>query len=60
MAVNPIELIQRFNEFKRSFQGDPKQEVERLVASGQISQKDLHDLQQMANQFMQIMRGVGK
>lgn len=48
-------LVQQFQQFKQSFQGDPKAEVEKLVQSGRISQQQLNQLQQMAGQFRQLM-----
>ncbi len=48
-------LVQQFQQFKQSFQGDPKAEVEKLVQSGKISQQQLNQLQQMAGQFQQLM-----
>ena len=47
-------LVQQFQQFKQSFQGDPKAEVEKLVQSGKISQQQLNQLQQMAGQFQQL------
>lgn len=49
-------LVQQFQQFKQSFQGDPKAEVEKLVQSGRISQQQLNQLQQMAGQFQQLMQ----
>lgn len=49
-------LVQQFQQFKQSFQGDPKAEVEKLVRSGKISQQQLNQLQQMAGQFQQLMQ----
>lgn len=48
-------MVQQFRQFKQSFQGDPKAEVEKLVQSGRISQQQLNQLQQMAGQFQQLM-----
>ena len=48
-------LVQQFQQFKQSFQGDPRAEVEKLVQSGKISQQQLNQLQQMAGQFQQLM-----
>ena len=53
--MNPMQLIQQFNQFKNSFQGDPKAEVEKLVSSGKMSQQQLNQLQQMAMQFQAMM-----
>ena len=49
-------LVQQFQQFKQSFQGDPRAEVEKLVKSGKISQQQLNQLQQMAGQFQQLMQ----
>lgn len=48
-------MVQQFQQFKQSFQGDPKAEVEKLVQSGKISQQQLNQLQQMAAQFRQLI-----
>mgnify|MGYP006913124933 CR=1 FL=1 len=48
-------MVQQFQQFKHSFHGDPKAEVEKLVQSGRISQQQLNQLQQMAGQFQQLM-----
>ena len=48
-------MIQRFRQFQRSFKGDPRAEVEKLVQSGKISQQQLNQLQQMAGQFQQLL-----
>lgn len=49
-------MVQRFQQFKQSFQGDPKAEVEKLVQSGKISQQQLNQLQQLAVQFRQLLQ----
>lgn len=51
----PMQLVQQFNEFRRSFQGDPKTEFMRLVQSGQISQQQLNQLQSAAMQFKNLI-----
>ena len=48
-------MIQQFRQFKQSFNGDPKAEVEKLVRSGKISQQQLNQLQQVAGQFQQLL-----
>ena len=52
---NPMQMIQQFNQFKNSFQGDPKQQVEQLLKSGQMSQQQFNQLQQQATQFQQLL-----
>lgn len=48
-------MVQQFQKFRKSFQGDPKAEVEKLVQSGRISQQQLNQLQQAATQFQQLL-----
>ena len=47
--------VRQVQQFKQSFQGVPRAEVEKLVQSGKISQQQLNQLQQMAGQFQQLM-----
>lgn len=49
-------MMQQFKQFQQSFHGDPKAEVEKLVQSGRISQQELNQLQNMAQQFGQLFR----
>lgn len=49
-------LMQQFNQFRATFQGDPKAEVEKLLQSGKISQNQLNQIQTMAKQFESFLR----
>lgn len=49
-------MVQQFQQFKQSFHGDPKAEVEKLVQSGKITQQQLNQLQQVAGQFRQLLQ----
>lgn len=49
------ELINEFNKFKNSFQGDPQQVVQQLLQSGRMSQAQLNYLQSMAFEFQKIL-----
>ena len=50
-----LQMMQQFQQFKANFQGDPKAEVEKLLQSGKLNQQQLNQLQQMANQFKQLL-----
>lgn len=50
------QLLQQFKQFKASFQGDPKAEVEKMLQSGRISQDQLNKIQSMANQFQGLFK----
>lgn len=49
------QLVQQFKQFRQSFQGDPKAEVEKMLQSGKISQQQLNQIQTMAKQFGKLM-----
>lgn len=51
----PMQLAEQFEQFRRSFRGDPKAEFMRLVQSGQISQQQLTQLQNAATQFQNLI-----
>lgn len=46
---------QMMQQFKATFQGDPEQEVRKLIASGKISQNQLNQLQQAAQMFQAFL-----
>lgn len=50
------QMMQQFNQFWSSFQGDPKAEVEKLLQSGKMSQSQLNQLQEMAKQFQGFLK----
>lgn len=50
------QMMQQFNQFRASFQGDPKAEVEKLLQSGKMSQQQLNQLQEMAKQFQGFIK----
>ena len=41
---NMQNLMQRLNQFRQSFQGDPKQQVQQLLNSGKMSQNQYNQL----------------
>jgi hypothetical protein len=55
MFNNPMQMIQQFAQFKNSFSGNPQQEVQKLLQSGQMNQSQLNQLQSMAQQFSQLL-----
>lgn len=48
-------LIQQFNQFKQTFKGDPKEQVQRMLNSGQITQDQYNKAVQMAQAFQQML-----
>ena len=53
---NPLEqLAQQARDFRKQFTGNPRQEVERLLQTGAMSQKTFNELSQIAQQVVQFM-----
>lgn len=52
---NLTNLISQFNNFKQNFQGDPKQQVQNMINSGQMSQSQFNQLAQLATQFQNLL-----
>ena len=53
---NPLEqLAQQARDFRRQFYGNPRQEVERLLQTGAMSQQDFNRYSQIAQQVVQMM-----
>lgn len=57
MNQNPMWLMSQLNNFRQTIQGDPKEQVMRMVNSGQVSQAQLNQAQQMATQLERILQG---
>ena len=49
-------MISKFNEFRRNFNGNPQEEVQKLLDSGQMSQADFERLSQMATMLQSMFR----
>ena len=45
--MNP--LIQKFNEFKKTFSGNPQEQIQQMLNSGKISQAQYNQAVQRAN-----------
>lgn len=52
---NPMLMIQQFNQFRQNFQGDPRQQVQNLLNSGQMSQEQFNQLSSVAQMFQQLI-----
>lgn len=49
------DIFSRFRQFQQTFKGDPRQQVEQMLRSGQVSQEQYNRAVQMANQFKSMM-----
>lgn len=53
---SPNNIIQQFNQFKKSFSGNPQQMIQQMLNSGRITQDQLNSAMQKANQMMKFMK----
>ena len=54
---NMMQMMRRFNEFRKTFSGDPKQQVQELLNSGRMTQSQYNELQNMARLLMVESQG---
>lgn len=52
--MNP--MLQQFMQFKRNFNGNPQQAVQELINSGRISQSQVNQYAQQANDLYQQLK----
>ena len=61
MPQNPMNnmqaLMQRFQQFRQTFRGDPRQQVQQLMNSGKFTQEQYNQAVQQANEFMKMIGG---
>lgn len=50
-------FMQRFQQFRQMFKGDPRQQVQQLLNSGRVTQSQYDQAVQMANQLQRMMGG---
>lgn len=50
-------IIQQFQQFRKMFNGDPREQVQQMLNSGQVTQEQYNRAVQMANQLANILNG---
>lgn len=50
------DLIKQIQDFRANFKGDPRQKVQELLNSGQMTQEQFNQLSQEANRLMQLLK----
>ncbi len=53
---NMQNFLNQFNQFKRTFNGDPQQTINEMLKNGQINQSQLDQAKQMAEQIQSMMK----
>ena len=52
---NNKSIIEKFNEFRNSFNGDKQAKINEMLASGQITQQQLNEATEMAKMIKGLM-----
>lgn len=47
-------MLQRFQQFRQNFRGNPQEQVQQLLNSGRVSQQQYNQAVQMAQQFQRM------
>ena len=56
MRSNPMQMMQQFQQFRNTFQGNPQAMVQQMLQSGQINEAQLQQAMQMARQFQSFVK----
>lgn len=51
-----MNMLNNFYEFRKSFKGNPQQEVQKLIQSGRISPQQYQQIQAMAKQLQPYIK----
>lgn len=57
---NMQNLMNQFQQFKSQFQGDPQQQVQELLNSGQMTQEQFNQFSDMAQPFQRMLQMFGR
>ncbi len=50
------DFMSRFQQFKKTFSGNPQQMIQQMLNSGRITQEQLNTAMMKANAFMKLMK----
>ena len=48
-------ILQRFQQFQQMFKGDPRQQIQQMLNSGQVTQTQYNQAVQMAQQLQKLL-----
>ena len=55
--ANLVQTVQQFQEFRQNYQGNPQQQIQQMLNSGQITQDQLNKIMPLAQQMYQMLGG---
>lgn len=53
---NLANFLQQYNQFKEQFRGDPKQQVQKMLNEGKISQDQFNQVANIATQIQKAIK----
>ena len=53
---NAQNLVSQYQQFRNTFKGDPRQKIQEMLNSGQITQQQVNQAQNMASQFKNLLK----
>lgn len=53
---NVQNLIGQYQQFRQTFKGDPRQKIQEMLNSGQITQQQVNQARSMATQFQNYFK----
>lgn len=56
LPSNMQSMINQFNQFRKTFTGDPRQQVQSLLDSGKMTQEQFNQYSQMADQMLKMLK----
>lgn len=54
-ANGALQLLQRFQQFRQNYNGNPQQQIQQMLQNGQITQQQYNSAVQMAQQLQRFM-----
>lgn len=55
LPPNMQNMLSQFQQFRQTFQGDPKQQIQQMLNSGKITQEQYNRAVQMANELQKML-----
>ena len=50
------QMLNKFNQFRSTFSGNPEAQVKQMIQNGQMSQEQFNQIAQMANQLYRFIK----
>lgn len=55
-AMNMNNLIGQYQNFRKTFSGDPQQTIQKMLSNGQITQSQVDQARSMMTQFQSLLK----